>query len=122
MRVIKSMEELYLQPALELVERVFTEHSNEEEGKLVRSLVEEIRSKRFYIPELELIMVDETDEVIGYVMLSRFHLDGKKFAQKNTIYRNWNFLWLTAIPMMFSATACSPGSTWRDGMKTNCCS
>lgn len=71
------MEEKYLLPALELVERVFTEHENEAEGKLVRALVEEIRSKRFYLPELELLMVeDETDEVIGYVMFSRFHLEG----------------------------------------------
>ena len=78
MRIIKSMEEKYLQPALELVERVFTEHENEQEGKLVRSLVEEIRSKRFYLPELELIMVDsDADEVIGYVNFSRFHLNGK---------------------------------------------
>ena len=77
MRIIKSMEEKYLVPALELVETVFTEHSDAEEGKLVRSLVEEIRSKRFYLPELELVMVDENDEVIGYVNFARFHLDGK---------------------------------------------
>ena len=78
MRIIKSMEEKYLVPALELVETVFTEHSDAEEGKLVRRLVEEIRGKRFYLPELELIMVDsDTDEVIGYVMFSRFHLGGK---------------------------------------------
>ena len=77
MRIIKSMEEKYLVPALELVETVFTEHSDAEEGKLVRSLVEEIRSKRWYLPELELIMVDEADEVIGYVNFARFHLDGK---------------------------------------------
>lgn len=77
MRIIKSMEEKYLVPALELVETVFTEHSDAEEGKLVRSLVEEIRSKRFYLPELELVMVDEADEVIGYVNFARFHLDGK---------------------------------------------
>ena len=77
-RIIKSMEEKYRVPALELVEAVFTEHADAEEGKLVRSLVEEIRSKRFYLPELELIMVDgDTDEVIGYVNFSRFHLDGK---------------------------------------------
>jgi len=76
-RTIKSMEEKYLIPALELVETVFTDHENAEEGKLVRSLVEEIRSKRFYLPELELIMVDEADEVIGYVNFSRFHLEGK---------------------------------------------
>lgn len=77
-RVIKSMEEKYLLPTLELVEAVFTAHSDAEEGKLVRALVAEIRSKRWYLPELELIMVDsDTDEVIGYVMFSRFHLDGK---------------------------------------------
>ena len=78
MRIIKSMEEKYLRPSLELVEVVFTAHENAEEGKLVRSLVEEIRSKRFYLPELELVMVeDDTDEVIGYVNFSRFHLEGK---------------------------------------------
>lgn len=78
MRIIKTMEEKYLVPALELVETVFTNHSDAEEGKLVRALVEEIRSKRWYLPELELVMVDsDTDEVIGYVNFSRFHLDGK---------------------------------------------
>ena len=78
MRIIKSMEEKYLLPALELVEAVFTAHEDEKEGKLVRTLVEEIRSKRFYLPELELIMVDsDTDEVIGFVMFARFHLEGK---------------------------------------------
>ena len=78
MRIIKSMEDKYLVPALELVEKVFTESECAENGKLVRSLVEEIRSKRFYLPELELIMVDsDTDEVIGYVNFARFHLDGK---------------------------------------------
>ena len=76
-RIIKSTEEKYLLPSLELVETVFTEHSNAEEGKLVRTLVEEIRSKRFYIPELELVMVDENDAVIGYVNFGRFHLGGK---------------------------------------------
>ena len=77
MRSIKSMEEKYLLPALDLVEAVFTAHSDAEEGKLVRSLVEEIRSKRFYVPELELVMVDEDDQVIGFVNFARFHLDGK---------------------------------------------
>ena len=77
MRIIKTMEEKYLVPALELVETVFTNHSDAEEGKLVRALVVEIRSKRWYLPELELIMVDEKDEVIGYVNFSRFHQDGK---------------------------------------------
>lgn len=76
-RIIKSMEDKYLNKSLDLVEAVFTDHENAEEAKIVRSLVEEIRSKRFYLPELELVMVDETDEVIGYVMFSRFHLGGK---------------------------------------------
>ena len=76
MRTIQSMEEKYLLPTLELVETVFTEHSDAEEGALVRRLVEEIRSKKYYLPELELIMVED-GEPIGYVMFSRFHLDGK---------------------------------------------
>ena len=77
-RIIKTMEDKYCIPALELVERVFTEHSDAEEGNLVRRLVEEIRAKRFYLPELELVMVDaDADEVIGYVNFSRFHLEGK---------------------------------------------
>ena len=76
-RNIKSMEEKYLLPAAQLVEQVFTDSECAENGKLVRCLVEEIRSKKYYLPELELIMVDEDDEVIGYVMFSRFHLEGK---------------------------------------------
>ena len=76
-RMIRIMEEKYLIPSLDLVETVFTEHSDAEEGKLVRSLVEEIRSKRFYLPELDLAMVNETDAVIGLVIFSRFHLEGK---------------------------------------------
>jgi predicted N-acetyltransferase YhbS len=77
MRTIKSIEEKYLVPVLELVETSFTNHSDEEEGKLVRSLVEEIRAKRFYIPELELIMVDDHDDVVGMCIFSRFHLEGQ---------------------------------------------
>ena len=77
-RIIKSMEDKYLLPSAELVEAVFTASEDAESGKLVRSLVEEIRTKRFYLPELELIMVDgDTDEVIGYVNFTRFHLGGK---------------------------------------------
>lgn len=77
MREIKSMEEKYLLPSLELVEEVFTQHADAEEGKLVRALVAEIRSKRFYVPELEFVTVDEHDEVIGYCMFSNFHLEGR---------------------------------------------
>ena len=76
-RIIKRANEGYLEETLDLVERVFTDSEGEESGKLVRSLVEEIRSKRFYVPELELVMVDENNHVIGYVMFSDFHLEGK---------------------------------------------
>ena len=77
MRIIKAMEERYLLPSRELVEAVFTASEDAESGKLVRRLVGEIRSKRFYVPELDLVMVDETDEVIGMCIFSRFHLEGK---------------------------------------------
>ena len=77
MRTIKTIEEKYLTPTLDLVEQVFTAHSDAEEGALVRALVEEIRSKRFYLPELELVMVDENDSPIGYCNFARFHLGGK---------------------------------------------
>ena len=77
MRIIKAMEETYLLPSRVLVETVFTASEDAESGKLVRRLVGEIRSKRFYIPELDLVMVDETDEVIGMCIFSRFHLEGK---------------------------------------------
>lgn len=76
-RIIKSMENKYLLPSLELVEDVFAEYDNPEEAKVVRQLVEEIRVKKYYIPELELIMVNENDEVIGYAMFSRFHIEGR---------------------------------------------
>lgn len=76
MRTIQSMEAKYLLPTLELVEAVFTDHESAEEGKLVRRLVEEIRSKAYYLPELELIMLED-GEPIGYIMFSRFHLEGK---------------------------------------------
>ena len=75
MREITSMKPEYLQRSLELVEQVFTEHENAEEGKLVRRLVEEIRSKKYYLPELELLMLED-GEPIGYVMFSRFHIEG----------------------------------------------
>ncbi|MCI5955502.1 MAG: hypothetical protein MRZ54_00785 [Clostridiales bacterium] len=76
-RIIKSMESKYLLPSLELVEDVFAKWDSLEEGKLVRELVEEIRRKKYYLPGLELIMVNEFDDVIGYAMFSRFHIEGK---------------------------------------------
>lgn len=76
-RIIKAMEDRYLLPALDLVEDVFTKKHDPTEGKVVRQLVEEIRAKKYYLPELELIMVDEHNQVIGYAMFSRFHIEGR---------------------------------------------
>ncbi len=76
-RIIKPCSQRYRTAALELVEKVFTDHENAGEGRLVRRLVEEIRAKKYYVPELELIMVNEQDAVIGYAMFSRFHLEGR---------------------------------------------
>lgn len=76
-RIIKTVTEKYKTASLDLVEKVFTDHENAEDGKLVRRLVEEIRSKKYYLPELELIMVNENDEIIGCCMFSRFHIEGK---------------------------------------------
>ena len=75
--VIKPMEAKYLLPSLTLVEEVFTAWRDPAEGRTVRRLVEEIRSKRWYLPELELVMVSEADEVIGYAMFSLFHIEGR---------------------------------------------
>ena len=76
-RIIRPMEEKYLQPSLVLVEDVFTKWDSPEEGKVVRSLVEEIRAKKYYLPELELVMVNEDDLILGYTMFSRFHIGGR---------------------------------------------
>ena len=43
-RIVKSMEDKYREVSLPFAEKVFSEWSVEEEGKLVRRLVEEIRS------------------------------------------------------------------------------
>ena len=76
-RIIVPMEEKYFLSSLELVEDVFAKWDSPKEGKVVRQLVEEIRSKKYYVPELELIMVNENDEVIGYAMFSRFPIEGR---------------------------------------------
>ncbi len=34
-------------------------------------------AKKYYHPELEFIMTDEHNAVIGYAMFSRFHIEGK---------------------------------------------
>ena len=76
-RIMKPCSEQYKTASLDFVEKVFTEHENAQEGKLVRRLVEEIRAKKFFVAELELIMTNEADEIIGYAMFSRFHLEGR---------------------------------------------
>lgn len=76
-RYIKNIDDRYLKRAAEFVGKVFCDSEGEESARLVEQLLLEIRSKRFYLPELELIMVDENDDILGYVMFSRFHLDGK---------------------------------------------
>ena len=76
-RIIKLMEDKYLQTSLDMVRRTFTNSETAEDAQLVVKIIEDIRSLRFHIPELELVMVDENDKVIGYVMFSRMHLQGK---------------------------------------------
>lgn len=74
---ITAMQEKYLEPSLNMIEQVFGEWDSPEEGKTVRHLVEEIRAKRTYLPELELLMLNAADEIIGYAMFSRFHIEGR---------------------------------------------
>ena len=76
-RIMKSMEDKYLLSSLKMVEDVFAKSDSPEEGKAVRKLVEEIRAKKYYISGLELIMLNEDDEIIGYAMFSRFHIEGR---------------------------------------------
>jgi predicted N-acetyltransferase YhbS len=76
-RIIKEIEKYQLEESLEFVKRVFTESEDEESGELVKNLIKEIRSKKYYLPGLEVIMVNENDEIIGYVMFSRFHIEGR---------------------------------------------
>lgn len=76
-RIIKTVSEKYKDASLDFVERVFTDSETAEDGNLVRRLVAEIRSKKYYLPELDLIMTDENDEIIGYAMFSRFHIEGR---------------------------------------------
>lgn len=77
-RIIQSMTSAYLERSLQFVEEVFTAYANAQEGRTVRALVEEIRSKRYYLPALDLMMLDgDTGDIIGYAMFSRFHLEGR---------------------------------------------
>lgn len=76
-RIIRTVNEKDLDRTLDFVESVFTDSETAEDGKIVRNLLAEIRSKKYYLPELDLIMVDENDELMGHVMFSRFHIEGK---------------------------------------------
>ena len=69
-RIIKTIESNKLEEALDFVEEVFTDSESKEDALIVRNLVKEIRSKKYYLPELELIMVNKFDEIIGYCMFS----------------------------------------------------
>ncbi len=71
------MELKHSLPCLECVKEVFTGRDSPGQVTTVCQLVEEIRAKKYYIPELEIIMVNENDEVIGYAMFSRFHIEGR---------------------------------------------
>lgn len=76
-RIIKSIEDKYLETSAQFVEDVFADSEGKDSARVVKQLVLEIRSKRFYLPELELIMVDELERILGYAMFSRFHLEGR---------------------------------------------
>lgn len=76
-RTIKPVTDDYIEKSSELVDSVFTEYKNKEEGKMVRALVDEIRSKKYYVPELDLMAVDDNGEIIGYALFSRFHIEGR---------------------------------------------
>ena len=76
-RIIRTARSDEFEKSALFVGKVFRESEDEESGNLVANLVREIRSKKYYVPELDLIMVDEGDEIIGLALFSRFHLDGK---------------------------------------------
>lgn len=74
-RTIKPVTKEYIEKSTQLVEEVFTEYKDKEEGKVVKALVKEIRSKKYYIPELDLMALDDKGEIIGYALFSRFHIE-----------------------------------------------
>ncbi len=76
-RIIKTVTANEMNSTLDFVEKVFTDSEDAESGKLVRNLLAEIRSKKYYVPELDFIMVNENDEIMGHVLFSRFHIEGK---------------------------------------------
>ena len=76
-RIIRSINDNEKEASLDFVEKVFTDSEDAASGKLVRNLIKEIRSKKYYLPELDLIMVNENEEIIGLTLFSRFHIEGR---------------------------------------------
>lgn len=76
-RLIRPITPAYRQAALELVERVFTAWRDDQEGRMVRRLVRDIRRGPTYVPELELIALED-GALAGYAMFSRFSLAGQR--------------------------------------------
>ena len=77
LRKIQSIKKNQYEEAVDFVKKVFSESEDEESGELVKNLAKEIRSKKYYVADLELVMVNEANEIIGYCMFSRFHIEGK---------------------------------------------
>ena len=76
-RIIRPVQQDELKKSLDFVEKVFTHSESAEDGKIVRNLLAEIRSKKYYEPQLDLVMVNEQNEIVGQAIFARFHLDGK---------------------------------------------
>ena len=76
-RIIRTVKQEELNISLDFVEKVFTDSETAKNGKIVRNLLAEIRSKKYYIPDLDLVMVNENDEIVGHVLFSRFHIEGR---------------------------------------------
>lgn len=77
MRFVNMIKEEQKEEAVKFVGKVFLDSEGEEASNLVMNLIREIRSKKYYVPELEIVMSDEKNNIIGYCMFSRFHIEGK---------------------------------------------
>lgn len=76
-RIIRTVRAEEYASSAEFVKKVFTASEDADSGELVKSLVCEIRENKYYVPELDLVMTDGDGEIIGFVLFSRFHLEGK---------------------------------------------
>lgn len=77
MRFVNMIKEEQKEEAVKFVGKVFLDSEDEKASNLVMNLIREIRSKKYYVPELEIVMSDEKNNIIGYCMFSRFHIEGK---------------------------------------------